>query len=292
MAERKAAGFNIPLNFYDGPEVSSIPKRIRAAAVGVWALAGDYSATKLTDGYVPADVLENLGCTDKIRAALKVTINVKGELSPLWVDGPSGGIQLTNWPKHQRTNAEVTAYLHADAERKRLARETKRNRLNSQNTETSEECPTGHPPDVRADSALLETETETKKELFTYVDDEHSRNVGGDERGLSAPIDVSASRLVATLIPDTFPAAVRTALRLKVSELINRDHINADDIADALRKWLTKPDAGPGLLPNFVADIQRARAAPAANGRRPTTNDRVARVLAMKTPTDTKELEP
>ena len=125
MTERRAAGFNIPLNFYDGSEVESIPRRIRAAAVGVWALAGDYAATHLTDGHVPAGILKSFGCTTAIRAALKVTTNKTGELSPLWIDAKSGGIQLTNWPKHQRTNAEVTSYREAEAERKRREREAK-----------------------------------------------------------------------------------------------------------------------------------------------------------------------
>jgi hypothetical protein len=127
MAERRPPGFNIPLNFYDGPEVNSIPKRIRAAAIGVWGLAGDYAATQLTDGYVGPEVLKQFGCTPAIRAALKVTINKKGELSPLWIDAWSGGVQLTNWPKHQRTNDEVTTYRAGEAERKRLAREAKKN---------------------------------------------------------------------------------------------------------------------------------------------------------------------
>lgn len=126
MAERRAAGFNIPLNFYDGPEVESIPKRIRAAAIGVWGLAGNYAATQLTDGYVGPGLLKQFGCTDAIRAALKVTINKKGELSPLWIEARDGGVQLTNWPKHQRTSDEVSNYRESEADRKRREREAKR----------------------------------------------------------------------------------------------------------------------------------------------------------------------
>ncbi|GAS92667.1 hypothetical protein [Mycolicibacterium brisbanense] len=128
MAERRPPGFNIPLGFYDGPEVQSIPRRIRAAAIGVWGLAGNYAATQLTDGYVGPELLKMFGCTPAIRSALKVTINKKGELSPLWEDAHSGGVQLTNWPKHQRTNDEVTTYRANEAERKRTARAAKRGR--------------------------------------------------------------------------------------------------------------------------------------------------------------------
>lgn len=136
MAERRAAGFNIPLNFYDGGEVNSIPKRVRAAAIGVWALAGDYSATQLTDGYVGPEMLRAFGCTPPIRAALKATTNSRGEHSPLWEEARDGGVQLTNWPKWQRTRAEVTTYRESEAERKKAARDAKREQLSNNSRPT------------------------------------------------------------------------------------------------------------------------------------------------------------
>ena len=164
MAERRPPGFNVPLGFYDGSEVESIPKRIRAAAVGVWALAGNYAATQLTDGYVGPGVLKMIGCTDAIRAALKVTINKKGELSPLWIDARNGGIQLTNWPKHQRTNDEVTTYRASEAARKRDERSTKRNATTSENVKTSGRTSAGQGADVRPDDRDPKTKTETETE--------------------------------------------------------------------------------------------------------------------------------
>ncbi len=38
MAERRPPGFNVDLGFYDSDEVLSIPRKIRAAAIGVWTL--------------------------------------------------------------------------------------------------------------------------------------------------------------------------------------------------------------------------------------------------------------
>lgn len=171
MAERRAAGFNIPLNFCVGPEVESIPRRIRAAAIGVWALAGNYAATQLTDGYVGPEILKMFGCTDAIRAALKVTINKKGELSPLWVDARNGGVQLTNWPKHQRTSDEVTTYRANEAERKRDERAAKRNGSTTGNGKTSVRTSAGRPHNVRSDDRdpKAKTETETKTETNSGV---------------------------------------------------------------------------------------------------------------------------
>lgn len=316
MAEKRRAGFNIPLNFYDGPEVESIPKRIRAAAIGVWSLAGDYAATQLTDGYVPAGMLKMFGCTDAIRSALKVTINKKGELSPLWEDARNGGVQLTNWAKHQRTNEEVTAYRANEVERKRLAREAaaraageeltsnlrdnfdeltpnlSRNfdedtpneannntaRVATGNATTSSDekmsgrTKPGHGSYVRAEAGDPKTKTEPKT-VSGYVTEESSPNVGGDERGLSAPITPSASRLVSVLIPDTIPAAVRTGLRISASELMNRDGLDSDAVAESLRRWLTRSGAGVGLLPHIAADVIRERAAP-SNVRQLSAFDR------------------
>lgn len=119
MSDRRPPGFNVDLGFYDSQEVLSIPRKIRAAAVGVWTLAGCYSASKLTDGLVYDEKLRELGCTPAIRAALMST-----KPEPLWVaaDDHPGAIQFTRWAKWQRTNAEVKAYREADAERKRRAR--------------------------------------------------------------------------------------------------------------------------------------------------------------------------
>lgn len=288
MAERIPPGFSIPLGFHDGPEVKSIPRRTRAAAIGVWALCGNYSAAKLTDGYIDAEALKQFGCTPAIREALQSTLNANGDPSPLWVDARDGGVQFTNWPKWQRTRAEVTAFRNSEAERKRRARNARASRnanadsgndphgncetitQSGENVSTSTDArmsvrtSTGRPQDVRWESGESETETEL---LSTYVGSEHAPNVGADERGLTQPVEPSASRLVATLIPDTIPAAVRTGLRIQTSQLIRADRIAPDIAAEALRRWLNKPGAGVGLLPAIAADVIRERASPAINHR-------------------------
>lgn len=121
MAERRPPGFNVDLGFYDSDEVLSIPRKIRAAAIGVWTLCGSYSANKLTDGYVSAEALRDRGCTPAIRKAVIA--------STLWEDVGDGAIRFVKWPKWQRTAAEIKAYRDAEAERKRKAREAKKGLL-------------------------------------------------------------------------------------------------------------------------------------------------------------------
>lgn len=114
MAERRPAGFNVDLGFSDSKEVMSIPARYRAAAVGVWTLCGSWAAFKMTDGHVPPDVLKANGCTPTLRRWL-IT-------STLWAPADDGGIWFTNWPKWQRTRAEIEEYRRAERDRKRRSR--------------------------------------------------------------------------------------------------------------------------------------------------------------------------
>ena len=163
VAERRPPGFNVDLGFYDSEEVLSIPRKIRAAAVGVWTLCGCYAANKLSDGYVSNEMLKQLGCTPVIRAALMAT-----KPEPLWVDDAHmGGIWFTRWAKWQRTSAEVKAYREADAERKRRAREAKRNATTSNDDETSGRTSGGPSSSVRPDSGTPKTETKTETETTT-----------------------------------------------------------------------------------------------------------------------------
>jgi hypothetical protein len=293
VAERIPPGFNIPIGFYDGPEVRSIPKRIRAHAVGVFALAGNYSASRLSDGYVDNETLAEFGCSPGVREALKNTLGREGQPDPIWAEAPNG-IRFAKWGKWQRTNAEVTAHRDAEAARKRDFRARKRkgsgesvveidpksirgipeldpkqsaNTLRPKIAQPADipECPTGQGPDV------LQSETETETELSTrglpHADTEPKqgapmREERGQERGRSDPVDVSASRLVATLIPSRTPAAVKTALRLSASQLIVGDGLPPEVVAEALRRWQTKPDAGPGLLPHIASTVLREGTAP------------------------------
>lgn len=260
MAEKRRPGFNIPLNFYDGPEVESIPKRIRAAAIGVWALAGNYAATQLTDGYVGAGLLKQFGCTGAIRAALMVTINKKGELSPLWIDARNGGVLLTNWPKHQRTNDEVTTYRASEAERKRDERASKRGASTSNDAETSGRTSNGQNPDVRSDprDPKPETETKTETEDSGYVPESAALNVDPTRAEFSTPVTQSASRLVNDIIgsgANGYSATVLAKLRINASQLAHE--VGPEVTAEALRVWKTKAHLGPDALSSLTAEAAK-----------------------------------
>lgn len=298
MAERIPPGFSIPLGFYDGPEVRSIPKRIRAHAIGVFALAGNYSATKLSDGYVDNVTLATFGCSEGVREALKNTLGREGASDPIWVEAPHG-ILFAKWPKWQRTNAEVTTHREAEAARKREARarrkreaaaslvevdpnsiantlevDPKRTADTFLNESSGPAVTSPRPPGRLPESGQSETESETEYYYRESPLASTERKQGapvreerGQELGRSDPVDVSASRLVATLVPSGTPAAVKTGLRLAASQLMVGDGLPSEVVAEALRRWVTKPDAGPGLLPHIASTVLREGTAPAPKSK-------------------------
>ncbi|MGC5249640.1 hypothetical protein ACPXB3_22280 [Gordonia sp. DT219] len=67
-----------------------------------------------------------------------------------------------------------------------------------------------------------------------------------------------AARLVRERIADNHPAAVKTALRLKASELIH-DGTSPEIVAEALDRWSVKSGVGPGILPSLVSDVLKDR---------------------------------
>lgn len=298
MAERIPPGFSIPLGFYDGPEVRSIPKRIRAHAIGVFALAGNYSATKLSDGYVDNATLATFGCSDGVREALKNTLGREGLPDPIWVEAPHG-ILFAKWPKWQRTNAEVTTHREAEAARKREARARRKreaaaglfevdpnsiantlevdpkrtaNTLSDESLGPAVTSP--RPPGRLPESGQSETEAETE---YYYresplADTERKqeapvREERGQERGRSDPVHHSAARLVSTLVPAGFPAAFKTSLRLQASALIVGDQMAPEVVAESIRRLLAKPGQGAGLLPHIAADVLREGTAPSPKSK-------------------------
>jgi hypothetical protein len=248
MAEKRPPGFNIPLGFYDGPEVKSIPRRIRAAAVGVWALCGTFSANKLQDGYVGPETLKELGCTPAIRAALKATLGSDGEPDPLWIDARAGGIQATKWAKYQRSRDEVKAFRDADAERKRNERATKHNTSTSENSEMSGRTKNGHPQDSRTPKTKTETKTDSG-----YVTESATDSNARDARAATPAAD-----LVRRTIPREINSATQTALRLNAGALLN-DGTPPDVVEAALTEWAGRTGVGPGVLASLAADVVKRR---------------------------------
>lgn len=293
MAERRPPGFNVDLGFYDSDEVLSIPRRHRAAAVGVWTLCGAYSAGKLTDGHVSAEKLRELGCTPAIRDALMAT-----KPEPLWVSGDQpGAIRFTRWTKWQRTCAEVKGYRESEAERKRSAREARRNAATSTKDETSGRTTAGRPHNVRPEDGDPKTETETETESKRSTSVALVEGVQGEtppkpatgkpaaKRRTQIRDDYMPPKTVIAAIREQHPTVTDTQLTYQHSKFIDHWKKTGTTMADwdaAWRNWMrTSAERG---------DFARA---PTVNGHSPPTAQdvKIADFLAYANRPSIPELE-
>lgn len=117
--------FKVDDGFPSSEPVMRIPRRYRAAAIGLWTLAGAWCAKELTDGCVPAFMVEELGGT---RASAEHLVS-----AGLWALCDDGarrfqapgdcGWRFVNWEDHQPTREQVLSSRKAEAGRKQRQRE-------------------------------------------------------------------------------------------------------------------------------------------------------------------------
>jgi hypothetical protein len=89
---------------------------------------------------------------------------------------------------------------------------------------------------------------------------------------------ITAGQIIKQQIGGRYPKSVRAKLGAQAAQLII-DGTPPDVIAEALQRWDTKPDVGPGILPWLVSDVIKSQ-----NGHttRSTTDERVAQTQALK----------
>jgi hypothetical protein len=94
-----------------------IPRSKRTAAIGLWTIAGAWSAHDLTDGFVPAFMIEEWGGTEAdadelIRAGMWEADEHDGD----------PGYRFVNWDEYQPREVNVEAKREYERERKRQQR--------------------------------------------------------------------------------------------------------------------------------------------------------------------------
>lgn len=132
--------FKVDDGLHSHRKVLAIPRSGRAAAMGLWVLAGAWSADNLTDGRIPAYMVAELGCTAR-NAQHLVTVN-------LWIE-VDGDYQFHAWtePGRQPTRAEIEA--NREAERKRKAEYRSRMASQRDNDRSPSGTDNGTPTGVR-----------------------------------------------------------------------------------------------------------------------------------------------
>lgn len=107
--------FKVDDSFYGHPKRAGVS----LSALGLWTVAGCWSAQQLSDGFVPRAMLPMLG--GRARDALELVT------SGLWVLKDDGW-QFHDWPDYQPSRVQVMAEREAERERKRKGRETQQKR--------------------------------------------------------------------------------------------------------------------------------------------------------------------
>lgn len=138
------AWFRVDDQFGSNPKVMQIPRQVRKECLGLWLLAGVWSAQHLTDGRVPEYMLEELG-TDMSHRDRLVTVG-------LWSE-TGDGIAFNDWGDYQPSRAEVMAKREAERVRKEQWR-AKKAESRGKVTDASRRDTDGTDASVRAESAL------------------------------------------------------------------------------------------------------------------------------------------
>lgn len=255
----------------------SHPKVIMAgdAAWGFWNRAGCWCTAYGTDGFVP-DWWVKQQPQGRIRAKRLVEVE-------LWHPGEYQGDR----PEYRGLKGYNFHEWRQDSyEKVEADREKWRQKKAAQRGASPPLSPGDKRRDTKGDSGGDSRESPgyipTTQSNSGYVTDAATDSTER-ETGIAA---TPGADLVRRIIPTDHPAAVRTALRIRASELI-RSGTPSEDVEAALRLWLTKPQLGPNALASLVSEVVKARAAPVigANGstpRRSTTDQRVADVQALK----------
>jgi len=168
--------FKVDDGFSNSKPVLRIPRRFRPAAVGLWTLAGAWSAKELTDGYVPDYLLEELASTPTMARHLVD--------AGLWEEAENGW-KFKGWGKYQPTREQVTADREREAERKRQWRASKRSPGGTDSGRTlGHQAESGHPDPTRPDpthTPSSEVADATESELPSRFDefwDTYGKKVG------------------------------------------------------------------------------------------------------------------
>ena len=139
------AWFKVDDRFASSRKVLRIPRHRRASAIGLWTLAGAWSAHDLTDGFIPAFMVEEFGADESVAEDL-----VKADL---WCDADhdnEAGYRFVKWDEYQPLKSEVEANRAYERERKRQQRRDKGGKFAGEKPvpKVSENVPPGHPRDI------------------------------------------------------------------------------------------------------------------------------------------------
>jgi hypothetical protein len=109
--------FRVEESFYSHPKVLALDRQWRAHDIGAWLLAGTWASQQLTDGFVSAASLKDLGIPSKTADRL-----VK---AGLW-EYTDDGYRFHDWSKYQPSRVDVLRRRESDRLRQQRGRDRQR----------------------------------------------------------------------------------------------------------------------------------------------------------------------
>lgn len=250
--------FNVDDGFANSKPVLRIPRRYRCAVIGLWTLAGSWSAKELTDGFVPDHTIEEFASTPAMAGFL-----VK---AGLWREVP-GGWQFEGWSKWQKTKDQVLTFRAAEAERKRLARsKPKGGGRSGVSTPDGARTDSGVPPD-----SMRSPDNHNQHHNHEPLPTNPTTPVGTEPHTAPDPTPAASATRGADLVREhirgNHPSATLTALRIQASELI-KTGTDRDTVAAALQLWNDKPSVGIGrtILASLCSEVIKSASGPSPAG--------------------------
>lgn len=229
----------------DGLDAHPKAQRAGDEALGMWVRAGAWCMRYLTDGFIPEWWVKQ-----QPRGTAKAKRLVDAGLwDPSESDGEKG------WQFHEFIgNGRQDSRAQIEAEREKWRQKKAAQRMSPGDTPGDRRpmSPGDTPPMSPGDSLHVTRDpTQPSKNDGGHLESASQDSTEREPR--SAPIRPDANRLVAEIIPDSHPTAVRTELRLQASALLNQGQ-PPDLVADALRLWATKT-VHPKTLPSLVSEL-------------------------------------
>lgn len=141
------AWFKVDDGFGSNPKVMQIPRADRHACIGLWLMAGVWSAQHLTDGVVPEFMLDELGANVSHRDRL-VSVG-------LWSE-TRDGVAFNDWHEYQPMRVDVLAAREKERRRKEDYRKKAANKGQSPSGtepdgDVGHQRVSGHPDPTRPD---------------------------------------------------------------------------------------------------------------------------------------------
>lgn len=171
--------FKVDDAFHSSKPVKKIPRKYRAAAIGMWVLAGTWSAQEEEDGFVPEYMLEELCGTPAlaaqlVRAGLWVPVN--GDVLPSSSAPPTAvlpsssgsgepGWQFKNWEKYNPTREELEEKREKERIRKANYRMSQRDTNGTPTGQTEGHQQESAPPDPTRPDPLTTANAVVKESM-------------------------------------------------------------------------------------------------------------------------------